>query len=104
MGGRPGKPIWSVLRADAGTRVVYGLEAVDNPGLEGYHLDPAGPLMLTWKPGLLDGVNVITGRTTDSGGREMNFIAVPFYALGNRQTGAAYRVWIRAAMGSFRYL
>lgn len=77
--------------------VVYGLEAVDNPRLEDYHLDAAGPLTLTWKPGLLDGINTITGHATDNRGKKTNFTAIPFYSQGNRDPGAPYRVWITSA-------
>lgn len=53
--------------------------------------------MLSWKPELLDGVNVITGHARDGEGREVDFTAIPFYALGNREPGAAYGVWITSA-------
>jgi len=74
--------------------VVYGFETVDNPGLEDYRIDPAGPLAMTYRPRLLNGINVITGHATDNRGRAANFTAIPFYSLGNRQPGAAYRVWV----------
>ncbi|MBN9381239.1 MAG: glycoside hydrolase family 127 protein [Chitinophagaceae bacterium] len=73
--------------------VVYGFEAVDNPGLEDYHIDPASPLTLTYKPGLLNGINIVTGHATDNMGQMTNFTAIPFYSLGNRQPGSAYRVF-----------
>jgi len=42
----------------------------------------------------LNGINMITGTATNNSGREIKFMAIPFYALGNRQAGAAYQVWI----------
>jgi len=73
--------------------VVYGLEEVDNPGLEGYRITPDIPLKLEYT-GLLGGVNTITGPAINSTGQEVRFTAIPFYALGNRQPGAACQVWI----------
>ena len=74
--------------------MVYALEEVDNPGLENYHITPGIPLKLNYKPGLLNGINEIRGTATDRSGRKVQFTAIPFYALGNRQPEAAYQVWI----------
>jgi DUF1680 family protein len=42
----------------------------------------------------LNGINVISGTATNNTGQEVRFTAIPFYALGNRQPGASYQVWI----------
>ena len=74
--------------------IIYGLEGVDNPGLEHFQIGSDVPLALSYKPGLLNGVNVITGKVKDGTGGEASFTAIPFYALGNRKPGAAYEVWV----------
>ena len=74
--------------------VVYALEAVDNPGLEGYSIQPNTTLATDHHPGLLNGINVISGTATNNAGQEVRFTAIPFYALGNRQPGAACQVWL----------
>lgn len=65
--------------------IVYGFESVDNATIAGLTLSPATPLMITHRPDLLGGVNIIT---------TAQFTAIPFYTLGNRQPGAAYTVWV----------
>ncbi len=66
--------------------VVYCLEGVDNGG---HVLDTAVPLdeklAATFRPGLLGGVDVITGRT---------ITAVPYYSWNNRGKGEMV-VWIK---------
>ncbi|GGM95742.1 hypothetical protein GCM10010967_31510 [Dyadobacter beijingensis] len=42
---------------------------------------------------LLNGVNVITGKTVNTGGKESTFTAVPYYAMGNR-SGKGNKVWL----------
>jgi DUF1680 family protein len=73
--------------------LVYGFEGVDNPELSHYVLTPGTPLSLTFKPGLLKGVNVVTGKTS-AGAQEVSFTAIPFYAIGNRTSTSPYQVWI----------
>ena len=77
--------------------VIYGLEAIDNPELSNLHLSPTGLLNMQYKPQLLNGINQITGTATNNAGQPMHFTAIPFYALGNRQAGAAYQVWVPVA-------
>jgi len=74
--------------------IVYALEEVDNPGLEGYSIPPNTALATDYRSTLLNGVNVISGTATGKDGREVRFTAIPFYALGNRQPGAACQVWL----------
>lgn len=74
--------------------VVYGLESIDNPGLKDYTINASTPLQLIYRPDLLSGVNTVTGLVADASGKQINFIAVPFYTFGNRASGAAYQVWI----------
>jgi DUF1680 family protein len=74
--------------------VVYGLESIDNPELKNYTINATAPLKLIYKPTLLNGVNVITGQVADTTGKPVNFTAIPFYSIGNREAGAHYQVWI----------
>jgi DUF1680 family protein len=75
--------------------IIYAFETIDNPDLKNYTLSPNTQLKLTYKPGLLKGVNVITGQISDQSGKELNITAVPFYSLGNREPGSPYEVWIK---------
>ncbi|MES2829422.1 MAG: beta-L-arabinofuranosidase domain-containing protein [Bacteroidota bacterium] len=74
--------------------LVYGFELVDNPGLIDYRVIPTGSLLMKFEPGLLSGVNTIRGAAVDDKGQQVSFTAVPFYSLGNREAGSAYRVWM----------
>ncbi|GAA4925556.1 glycoside hydrolase family 127 protein [Mucilaginibacter defluvii] len=75
--------------------IVYGFETIDNPDLGDYRLNPGIPLTLTYKPALLNGVNVISGQLTGKQGKPVNFTAIPFFALGNREPGSPYRIWLQ---------
>lgn len=75
--------------------IIYGFETVDNPELNDYSLTPNTKFTLTYKPELLNGVNVITGQISDRSGKQVNITAVPFYSLGNRELGSPYRIWIK---------
>lgn len=66
--------------------VVYGLEAADNAALNNITISNNAALQMTFKPGMLGGVNVITGLGA--------FIAVPFFTLANREHPSAYKVWL----------
>ncbi len=74
--------------------IVYGFEAIDNPDLKNYSIKNNDTMTLDYKSDLLNGVNVITGKATNSAGESVKFTAVPFYALGNRASGAPYQVWM----------
>ncbi|OOQ57724.1 glycoside hydrolase family 127 protein [Mucilaginibacter pedocola] len=75
--------------------VLYSFETIDNPSLASYKVSPNTPMVLTYKPNLLNGVNVVTGKAVNEAtGKTVDFTAVPFYTLGNRELGAPYQVWI----------
>ncbi|MES1216069.1 MAG: beta-L-arabinofuranosidase domain-containing protein [Bacteroidota bacterium] len=74
--------------------VVYSLEEIDNAGLSNYTFTPGAPLTISYKPGLLNGVSIITGEAKDNDGKTVIFTAIPFYAIGNRQLGSPYKVWL----------
>ncbi|UFH57063.1 glycoside hydrolase family 127 protein [Spirosoma sp. KNUC1025] len=73
--------------------IVYGLESLDNPSLNDLTLPATTSLKLTYKPDLLNGVNVITGQATDKNAKPVTFTAIPFYTFGNRGT-YPYKVWV----------
>lgn len=74
--------------------LIYGLEAIDNPGLKDLHISRDSKLSIQYKAKLLNGINLISGNGVDGAGQPVRFTAIPFYALGNRQSGADYQVWL----------
>ncbi len=74
--------------------VIYGFEGVDNPGLNNYTIKDNSTLQISYKPRLLDGVNVIAGKTSNTDNDQTNFTAIPFYSIGNRGQVSPYKVWI----------
>jgi DUF1680 family protein len=75
--------------------VVYALEGLDNSDINSYSVKPGEALKLTYRPDLLNGVNIITGTATDSTSKQVKFTAVPFYSIGNRGKVSPYRVWLK---------
>ena len=75
--------------------VVYGFESIDNPGLAHYSIPGNEALRAIYKPGLLNGVNIIKGVGTGANHQRVTFTAIPFYSFGNRQPGVPYQVWIK---------
>ncbi len=71
--------------------VIYGLEAIDNPNLDNISIGQNMPLKMAFKPGMLGGINVITGKAIN--GKSTSFIAIPFYSLANRKV-SPYKVWL----------
>jgi DUF1680 family protein len=74
--------------------IVYGFEDLDNPGITMYSIKPGQAMTATYKPELLNGVNVINGQATDGSGNAVKFNAIPFYSLGNRKPSTTYQVWM----------
>jgi len=81
------------LVAIASGPLIYCLEEVDNNHLEDLILDADTPLNNSFQNNMLNGMNVITGCGTGYKGEKVTLTAIPYYALGNRQTGG-YKVWI----------
>lgn len=71
--------------------VIYGFEGIDNANLSGYIIDTAKALSAEYKPDLLNGVNIIKGYNNNS----TQFIAIPFYSIGNRNVSSPYQVWVK---------
>lgn len=74
--------------------VVYGFEDFDNPGLNSYKIDNNSPINLTYKNDVLNGVNIITGEEITDNGTKVEFTAVPYSTLNNRNPGNAFKVWM----------
>lgn len=70
--------------------LVYGLEGTDNGGGAAITLPRDPQFRAEYRPDLLGGITVITGRTASGG----PFTAVPFYALANRGP-SQQAVWAR---------
>jgi DUF1680 family protein/alpha-L-arabinofuranosidase len=75
--------------------IVYSLEAADNADVEQLQVDTAAALQLQYRTELLNGVNVITGKTISG----KAFTAVPYYAVGNREA-KGYKVWLPVPQAS----
>lgn len=77
--------------------IVYCAEWPDNPGTK--VLDLALPvdaqLTAEFKPDLSHGVVIVRGKALSSGGREMEFSAIPYYAWAHRGKGEMI-VWAQA--------
>ncbi|TLV02113.1 glycoside hydrolase family 127 protein [Dyadobacter luticola] len=74
--------------------LIYCLEAVDNASLDSLEIGSSA-LKLDFRKNLLNGVNVLTGNGTERGGKKVQFLAVPYFASGNRE-GEGYRVWLKS--------
>lgn len=80
--------------------LVYCAEAVDNGGhVSNLVLPLDADLRHEFRPALLGGVEVITGKataTSQSGDNQQDFVAIPYYAWSNRGRGEMM-VWLRHA-------
>lgn len=69
--------------------LVYSIEEVDNQGkFDGIRVFDDETFTVTKDPGLLEGVNVLTGRHDTA-----TFIAIPYYSWSNRGVGKM-KVWL----------
>jgi DUF1680 family protein len=74
--------------------IVYCLEGVDNGGrVLDLSLADGAALRAEFRPGVLNGVVVVTGPAT-AGGKEKAFLAIPYYAWANREIGEM-EVWLQ---------
>jgi DUF1680 family protein len=74
--------------------IVYGLEEIDNPELNSYKIDRNSKINMIYRNDLLSGVNIITGEAYTGKGLRVDFTAVPFSTLNNRQPGNAFKLWV----------
>lgn len=82
------------LVALAAGPLIYCLEGCDNPDLTDLKIDSQAPLRISYHKELLQGTNVIEGKALTKTHQEVTFRAIPYYLLGNRIKGSAYKVWI----------
>lgn len=75
--------------------VVYCLEGTDHPGvdLSKLTLPRDSELKAEYRPDLLGGVTVLTGKALDAEGKPVELTAVPYYAWANREK-SQMTVWI----------
>ena len=73
--------------------IIYGIEAADNNMVSELAIDTNIPLSYTFQPNTLNGIGVIKG-TGVVDKKEQSFTAIPYYALGNKKPGNAYKVWL----------
>jgi DUF1680 family protein len=76
--------------------VIYSFEGIDNADINQYSIRSTSPLSLVYKPDLLNGINVITGKATTTERKQVTFTAIPFYTIGNRSV-SPYKVWFPGA-------
>ena len=74
--------------------LVYCLEGCDNTDLKDIRFDTRSPMSLNYRSDLLSGINVIEGKAFDKDEKEIAVSAIPYYAVGNRTEGDAYKVWL----------
>lgn len=74
--------------------LVYCLEGCDNNNLADLKLDTQAPMSLKYHKDALNGVNVIEGKAINKDNKQVSVVAIPYYAVGNRQVGASYKVWL----------
>ena len=74
--------------------IVYGIEALDNPELDSYSINASTKLQVNYKPNLLNGINTITGVAKSADNKVVNFTAIPFFSIGNRNVSSPYKVWM----------
>ncbi len=74
--------------------LVYCLEQFDNSNLEQLKLDLHSHLEIEYQKETLGGVNVVRGKAFDDSSNELVFTAIPYFAVGNRQPGCSYKVWL----------
>lgn len=75
--------------------IVYSLEGNKNPGLDNLKIDINTPMKMSFNPGLLGGVNVVTGTAINGSAEKVSFNAIPYFAIGNIQPGDKYEVWVK---------
>lgn len=65
--------------------VIYAFESVDNPALDDVVLQSGSTCSLVAQPAMLSGINTIVCGDA---------VAVPYYAIANRQPHTSHRVWV----------
>jgi len=83
------------LAAIASGPVIYCIEDIDNNNsVRNIRLNTNSTMESEYRSDLLNGINIIKGKAFDNNSNEIPFSAIPYYAVGNRPDGGAYKVWI----------
>lgn len=72
--------------------LVYCVEGGTNGDIANLKLDAGTPLSVEYDQNVLNGVNVITGKSQQS-----TYKAIPYFAVGNSKAADGYKVWISVA-------
>jgi len=83
------------MAAVASGPLVYCFENSLSNEFDRIEIDPNKLGDLKYQSDLLNGLNIITGRTNSGS----SYKAIPYYAVGNVQPGGRYRVWIPVRKG-----
>jgi DUF1680 family protein len=75
--------------------IIYSLESVDNANLDQLKILKSASLSIDFDKQKLNGINVIHGTATDGSAKKLSFTAIPYYAVGNRES-KGYKVWVDA--------
>ena len=68
--------------------IIYCLEEIDNEDFGQVAISKDEMFVYTYESSVLNGVNIIKQKNSEK------IKAIPYYALGNRQQGGGYKVWI----------
>jgi DUF1680 family protein len=74
--------------------IVYCIEGCDNENLSEICIPSDTKMSVEYDGNMLGGINVVKGDAVNASGEHVNFTAIPYYALGNREKGSPYKVWI----------
>lgn len=80
------------MTAIAAGPLVYALEEAYNENVKDIRIDTRHAMKTEDAPDL-GGIRFVSGRATDKNGKEKEFLAVPYYTVGNSGEGQAYKVW-----------
>lgn len=72
--------------------IIYAIEGKDNAAMDALRINKHVKLVPQYKAEIVKGVNAIAGQTGTNGG-DVKFLAIPFYAIGNRGV-YPYKVWL----------
>ncbi|MGM9704803.1 MAG: glycoside hydrolase family 127 protein [Prevotella sp.] len=81
------------MTAIAAGPIVYSFEECDNKDVKHLKVDTKGKLAMNRTTQFGSPVNIVSGDGVDARGNKVTFRAVPYFAVGNRHKGEAYKVW-----------
>ena len=81
------------MAAIAAGPIVYSFEECDNKDVKHLKIDTTRPLVVNRTSEFGSPLMTVSGDGVDAAGRKVTFRAVPYFAVGNRHKGQAYKVW-----------